>query len=790
MALPMTLIIITGEIDLSVASILGMSSALLGDLVSRGWSMPLVLVIVLVVGAIAGAFNGFLVTRVGLPSLAVTIGTLTLYRGIAIVILGPPTISTFPTRYTNIGVNAVPAHRRLHLVLRPVLRDPRDRLRRRPARDPVGRSLFVMGANEEAARYAGIRVKRTKLILFAVSGLVCAFAGILYTFRLSTAVQDNGLGLELSVVTIVLLGGVSIFGGRGTIIGVVLAIGVFAGLQSALLLTNFNQQALGVVTGSLLLLSVLIPNVSLRTSRARHLPEAATATWRRRVAREGARGVSDVVHVAFDLGAESGRAMLGRFDGERIELEEVRRFPTQSVRLPDGLYWNALGLFCELTAAPRPGQRIRRVHAQRGHRLVGRRLRPARRDRCAARQPVVATATGAARRSCARRWRGDRPTSCTRRRASSSCRSTRSTSCSRCRAERRARASGDAPAHPGPARLLADRRTGAPRRRTPARRSSLERPPGEWASDLIERLGLPTRIFPPIVQPGSILGGLLPHVVGRRGFRQGRPIVARGLARHRLRGRRSAARRPFRRRSSRAGRGRSSASSSERRCSRPSRAERQPHERAGLRRRHPASQERHGSVARAGVPPRVAARRRRAGVPGARRARPHGVRAAPSSTPTFPSCWLRATCRRASGPPARAPVRTLPGDAPALMRAIFDSLACKYRLVLEQIEDVTGSDDRLRARDRRRLAEPLPLPADRERDASRRTGRAGRGGGARERPRAAARVRRRRIARGDACMSSPARPTSAPSSPIPRPRRGTTLYARFQTVLDAEVRTR
>jgi rhamnose transport system permease protein len=269
MALPMTLIIITGEIDLSVASILGMSSALLGDLFSRGWPMPLVLVIVLVVGAIAGAFNGFLVTKVGLPSLAVTIGTLTLYRGIAIVILGPQTISTFPTRYTNIGVNAVPhtgGYISYSVLFFAILAIVFAVLLHATA---VGRSLFVMGANEEAARYAGIRVKRTKLILFTVSGLVCAFAGILYTFRLSTAVQDNGLGLELSVVTIVLLGGVSIFGGRGTIIGVVLAIGVFAGLQSALLLTDFNQQALGVVTGSLLLLSVLIPNGSLFARRAR-----------------------------------------------------------------------------------------------------------------------------------------------------------------------------------------------------------------------------------------------------------------------------------------------------------------------------------------------------------------------------------------------------------------------------------------------------------------------------------------------------------------------------------------
>jgi rhamnose transport system permease protein len=269
MTLPMTLIIATGEIDLSVASILGMSSALVGDLYARGWPMPLVIAIVLVVGAAAGAFNGFLVTRVGLPSLAVTIGTLTLYRGIAVVVLGPDTVSSFPTKYTNAGVVPLP-HTGGYLsysvgifivlaVLFGVVLHA----------TPAGRSIFVMGANEEAARYAGIRVKRTKLILFVVSGVVCALAGVLYTFRLSTAVQDNGIGLELSVVTIVLLGGVSIFGGRGTIVGVVLAIAVFAGLQNALFLTNFEQRAMGVVTGTLLLLSVLIPNGSSFVRRAR-----------------------------------------------------------------------------------------------------------------------------------------------------------------------------------------------------------------------------------------------------------------------------------------------------------------------------------------------------------------------------------------------------------------------------------------------------------------------------------------------------------------------------------------
>src|SRR4051812_43190714 len=269
MALPMTLIIVTGEIDLSVASILGMSSAVLGELVSHGWSVPWAIVVVLVVGAAAGWFNGFLVTRVGLPSLAVTIGTLTLYRGIAVILLGPTTISTFPTRYTNIGVTAVPHTGgyisysvAIFFVLAVIFAIGLHAT-------PFGRSLFVMGANEEAARYSGIRVKRAKLLLFVLSGVVCALAGVLYTFRLSTAVQDNGLGLELSVVTVVLLGGISIFGGRGSILGVVLAIAVFAGLQNALFLTDFNQQATGVVTGALLLVSVLIPNAGSFVRRGR-----------------------------------------------------------------------------------------------------------------------------------------------------------------------------------------------------------------------------------------------------------------------------------------------------------------------------------------------------------------------------------------------------------------------------------------------------------------------------------------------------------------------------------------
>jgi rhamnose transport system permease protein len=247
-----------------------MSSALLGFLWARGWPMPAIFVTLAVVGILAGAVNGLLVTRLRLPSLAVTIGTLALYRGVALILLGPNTVSNFPNAYTNLGVNAVPFTGNdmtystlifivLAVVFGVVLHAT-----------PFGRSVYAMGASAEAAQFAGIRVKRIKTILYMVSGFICALAGVLWTFRLNTAVQNNGLGLELSVVAIVLLAGVSIFGGKGSLIGVVLAVLAFAGIQNALLLTNFNQEATGIVTGVLLLASVFLPNAGRLLRRLSH----------------------------------------------------------------------------------------------------------------------------------------------------------------------------------------------------------------------------------------------------------------------------------------------------------------------------------------------------------------------------------------------------------------------------------------------------------------------------------------------------------------------------------------
>ena len=280
MTLPMTLIIISGEIDLSVASILGMSSALLGYLWARHWPMLAIFVMVALLGIVAGLINGLLVTRVGLPSLAVTIGTLALYRGVALILLGPNTISNFPAGYTNIGINPLPGTQiPYNVAIFVVLAVIFGIVLHFTA---TGRSIYAMGASPEAALFAGIRVKRVKTMLYVTSGLVCALAGVLWTFRLATAVQNNGLGLELDVVAIVLLGGVSIFGGKGTLAGVVLAVIAFAALQNALLLTNFNQEATGIVIGALLLVSVFAPNAAALLHRLLHgLPRWARGRPRR-----------------------------------------------------------------------------------------------------------------------------------------------------------------------------------------------------------------------------------------------------------------------------------------------------------------------------------------------------------------------------------------------------------------------------------------------------------------------------------------------------------------------------
>ena len=268
MALPLALVIVAAEIDLSVASVLALSSALMASLWNSGLPLDLIMPICLVAGAACGAVNGLLVTRFGLPSLAVTIGTLALFRGLAYVIIGDESVTDFPTTWTDRGFgnfagtfipNTVVLFALLAVAFGVLLHAT-----------PFGRAIYAIGSNEEAAYFTGLRVKRIKLTLFVLSGTVAALAGIVISLRNSTAAANVGQGFELTAITAVLLGGVSIFGGRGTIVGVILALFLLGAIQKALLLSeSISSYWIQIVTGALLVGSVLGPNIARRVTDAR-----------------------------------------------------------------------------------------------------------------------------------------------------------------------------------------------------------------------------------------------------------------------------------------------------------------------------------------------------------------------------------------------------------------------------------------------------------------------------------------------------------------------------------------
>ena len=277
MVLAMMLIIIVGEIDLSVASVLGLSSAILGFLFAAGWPLWPAMLVALASGGLAGLVNGLLVTRVGLPSLVVTLGTLALFRGAAYVVLGDRGISNYPDAFTQFGYGSIPGtlipwtflvFAVLAVAVAVVLHGTW-----------VGRQLFAIGNNQDAARFAGIPVARIKLLLFVVSGLVAALAGIIFTARFSSSRADNAVGFELDVITVVLLGGVNIFGGRGSLLGVLLALCTVGALRSALGLADYPDQVQSIIVGLLLIVSTLGPNLVRRVqdalSRRRVAPEQA-----------------------------------------------------------------------------------------------------------------------------------------------------------------------------------------------------------------------------------------------------------------------------------------------------------------------------------------------------------------------------------------------------------------------------------------------------------------------------------------------------------------------------------
>jgi rhamnose transport system permease protein len=254
-ALPMTFVIVTGGIDLSVGAIVGLCAILLGySWKNWGFPLPLAVVFALGVGALAGLVNGLVITRLKAPPLIVTIATLALYRGLAEGISKAHSVRGYPEGFYWLGQGealGVPTQLWVLgacIVIAGVALD----------RTSFGRTLYAVGANETAARFSALSVDRTKLIVYALSGLMSGLSAYVLVSRVTTTRSDMGLGYELDVVAAVVLGGASIFGGSGTIWGTAIGLAMIQLLKNGLALTGVKGDATIVVIGVVLIASVLI----------------------------------------------------------------------------------------------------------------------------------------------------------------------------------------------------------------------------------------------------------------------------------------------------------------------------------------------------------------------------------------------------------------------------------------------------------------------------------------------------------------------------------------------------
>jgi len=260
-ALAMALLIISGEIDLSVASIIALASTMMGLALQAGADTPVLVLVGIATGLVCGAFNGFLVTRLGLPSIVVTIGTMSLFRGISFIILGDQAFKGYPDSFAFFGqgyawwvisfelVLFLAAAVVYYVVLH---------------RTSFGRRLFVIGNNPVAAQFSGVRVARIKFILFCLTGTMSGIASVLLTSRLGSTRPSIAQGWELEVITMVVLGGVSILGGAGSITGVVIAAFIMGLVTFGLGVLNVPGIEQSIVIGLLLIVVIALPIVARR----------------------------------------------------------------------------------------------------------------------------------------------------------------------------------------------------------------------------------------------------------------------------------------------------------------------------------------------------------------------------------------------------------------------------------------------------------------------------------------------------------------------------------------------
>lgn len=257
-AFAMALLIVSGEIDLSVGAIVALASTAMGVAMSMGAPTPVLVVIGLATGLACGAFNGLLVARFGLPSIVVTIGTMSLFRGISYIVLGDGAYTGYPADFAWFGQGYVFWVITVELVIFALAALVFGLLLHRTS---FGRTVYAIGNNATAARFSGIRVDRVRFVLFLLTGLMSGIAAICLTSRLGSTRPSIASGFELEVVTIVVLGGVSILGGAGTIPGVVLAAIVMGLVTFGLGLLNVPGIVMSIVVGALLISVIALPRL-------------------------------------------------------------------------------------------------------------------------------------------------------------------------------------------------------------------------------------------------------------------------------------------------------------------------------------------------------------------------------------------------------------------------------------------------------------------------------------------------------------------------------------------------
>jgi len=256
-ALIMAFIIIIGEIDLSVGSNMAMSAAVMGICYQIGLNMWVSVLLGLLAGTLGGVFNGILITRVKIHSIIITLGTYSLFRGIAYVILGDKAVSGYTEKFLylgqgRIGKSPVPIELIIFSVTAIIFGIILHKSK-------FGRYMYAIGNNELASRYSGVPVDRIKVIIYTVSGFLCAIAGILFSSRVSVTRPNIGESFLFEIVTIVLLGGVSIYGGQGTLIGVVLSLFLVGMIRYGLALVNIPSNVMSVIIGGILIFAILLP---------------------------------------------------------------------------------------------------------------------------------------------------------------------------------------------------------------------------------------------------------------------------------------------------------------------------------------------------------------------------------------------------------------------------------------------------------------------------------------------------------------------------------------------------